>query len=583
MAVVQLQGTRLEPQQISKPLVRYFLVSIAALFLLAMHYFQHNPGGSGLELSFNVTSWIPFSIAIALGLAEICRQKIWRYSKLTLILLLCCVLLSLPVFYPNADASQVSFRLFTLWSGWLFFVALQQFTFTHKQRQRILWFILAGILIETLFAWVQFLYLKPGNPFGYDTLANRPYGIFQQPNVMASFLATGLVLSAYLLARVPMYRGKWNWQHLILQLTPVLIIPILVVLSSRTGWLGAIVGVGLMIPYLRRFAPKKLWVGWLLMVAAGLMSAWGLTVERSWAPADGRVSLQSLRSVHIPQAFDMFKAEPMTGYGYGRFETAYITQTAIWHHDDPKLPAGVPSLDHPHNELVFWAAEGGIIPLLGLLIAAAAVFLKIKKARQGTQLALIGLFFPITLHTQLEYPFYHSLIHWIVFIIFIYWVDNLTAKYYRYQATYVLTLKVFSIALPIVITSFMITTLYSGAQLTKFETSKPINVDYLMKVNNPWAWQNRFEWDLHVTQLQIGVATEKPQLIEDYINWATIKAQTWPRPALYQNLILAYNQLNNHKQAEQIEQEAQFLFPKMSFSHSQAVTTQAKPQLSQAK
>ncbi|BDR33221.1 ligase [Photobacterium damselae subsp. damselae] len=583
MAVVQLQGTRLEPQQISKPLVRYFLVSIATLFLLAMHYFQHNPGGSGLELSFNVTSWIPFSIAIALGLAEICRQKIWRYSKLTLILLLCCVLLSLPVFYPNADASQVSFRLFTLWSGWLFFVALQQFTFTHKQRQRILWFILAGILIETLFAWVQFLYLKPGNPFGYDTLANRPYGIFQQPNVMASFLATGLVLSAYLLARVPMYRGKWNWQHLILQLTPVLIIPILVVLSSRTGWLGAIVGVGLMIPYLRRFAPKKLWIGWLLMVAAGLMSAWGLTAERSWAPADGRVSLQSLRSVHIPQAFDMFKAEPMTGYGYGRFETAYITQTAIWHHDDPKLPTGVPSLDHPHNELVFWAAEGGIIPLLGLLIAAAAVFLKIKKARQGTQLALIGLFFPITLHTQLEYPFYHSLIHWIVFIIFIYWVDNLTAKYYRYQATYVLTLKVFSIALPIVITSFMITTLYSGAQLTKFETSKPINVDYLMKVNNPWAWQNRFEWDLHVTQLQIGVATEKPQLIEDYINWATIKAQTWPRPALYQNLILAYNQLNNHKQAEQIEQEAQFLFPKMSFSHSQAVTTQAKPQLSQAK
>lgn len=114
------------------------------------------------------------------------------------------------------------------------------------------------------------------------------------------------------------------------------------------------------------------------------------------------------------------------------------------------------------------------------------------------------------MHTQLEYPFYHSLIHWIVFIIFIYWVDNLTAKYYRYQATYVLTLKVFSIALPIVITSFMITTLYSGAQLTKFETSKPINVDYLMKVNNPWAWQNRFEWDLHVTQLQIGIATEKP-------------------------------------------------------------------------
>ena len=54
-------------------------------------------------------------------------------------------------------------------------------------------------MIQALFGYFQYFFLEAGNMFGYNTKANRPYGIFQQPNVMASFLATGFVLSAYLL------------------------------------------------------------------------------------------------------------------------------------------------------------------------------------------------------------------------------------------------------------------------------------------------------------------------------------------------------------------------------------------------
>ncbi|MCZ8487855.1 pilin glycosylation ligase domain-containing protein [Vibrio lentus] len=59
---------------------------------------------------------------------------------------------------------------------------------------------------------------RPTSTFGYVLLfltpdsslfeslpaANRPYGIFQQPNVMASFLATGLCFRKHLLARRPL-------------------------------------------------------------------------------------------------------------------------------------------------------------------------------------------------------------------------------------------------------------------------------------------------------------------------------------------------------------------------------------------
>lgn len=563
-------------------MVRYFLASIGVLFLLAMHYFQHNPGGSGIELSFNAASWIPFSFAIAFGLLEICRQKVWRYSRLTLVLFVCCLMLSLPLLYPNAAVAESTPRILGLWAGFLFFVGLQQFAFTQKQRQRLLWLILIGVWIEALFGWVQFLLLQPGNPISYDTIANRPYGIFQQPNVMASFLATGLVLSAYLLARIPMYRGKWSWQQLTLLLTPVVVLPILVVLSSRTGWLSATVGILLMLPYLLRFAAKAQWRMWLLMVVLGLSVSWNINSMTGWVPKEERLSLVSPRAMHIPQAAEMFMNEPLTGYGYGKFETSYITQTAQWHHEDPARPYGMASLDHPHNELAYWAAEGGVIPLLALLIAAGAVFFKVKKARDGTQLALVSLFLPITLHSQLEYPFYHSLAHWVIFIIFIYWVDNLTAKYHKLKANYVLPLKTLVVALPVVITGFMATTLYSGHMLTKYETTRPVNVDYLLAVNNPWAWKNRFEWDLHLTQLQVGAATDNPQLIQQYIDWAQDKAKLWPRPALYTNLIAAYTQLERLDLAEQIQHEAQYLFPGHDFElpsqKPQATSAAVKPE-----
>jgi len=573
MTVLHVQGTRLAEQKISKPMVRPFLASLGFLFLLAMHYFQHNPGGSGLELSFNAASWIPFSFAIAFGLFEICRQKTWRYSRLTLILIVCCILLTIPALYPNAVGSEVINRLSGLWAGMIFFICLQQFSFSHRQRQRMLWMVLIAVWLQAILGWCQFIWLEPGNAMGYDTIENRPYGIFQQPNVMASFLATGLVLSAYLLARIPMYRGKWSWQQLVLLLTPVVTIPILVVLSSRTGWLGAIVGVGLMIPYLRRFAAKAPYRMWLLMIVLGLSVSWSLSSSTGWSPKEERVSLESARSIHIPQAFNMFLKQPLAGYGYGTFETSFITQTAQWHQADPKQHYGLAALDHPHNELLYWASEGGIIPLIALLLAAAAVLAKIRKAREGTQLALVGLFFPITLHTQLEYPFYHSLAHWVIFIILIYWVDNLTAKYFRFKASYVLTIRLLVLLLPIAITSFMATTLYSGYLLTKYETTKPVNVDYLLKVNNPWAWKNRFEWDLHATQLQLGAASNNPELINEYIQWATKKAINWPRPALYQNLIAAYQLLGNPSQADQIKQEAKYLFPGIDFSSSETIPT----------
>jgi O-antigen polymerase len=70
---------------IQQKLNRAFLITFALLMGLGAHYFQHNQGGSGLELAQNNVVWIFFSILIGLGLWKITEAKKIFYSRLTIV------------------------------------------------------------------------------------------------------------------------------------------------------------------------------------------------------------------------------------------------------------------------------------------------------------------------------------------------------------------------------------------------------------------------------------------------------------------------------------------------------------------
>ncbi|TYA69764.1 ligase [Vibrio cholerae] len=569
MATLLLSGTRLEPHAPSLPLNKPFLFALAVVYLLAMHFFMPNPGGAGLALSFNTTVWIATSITLAIGLYQLANNQALRYSKLTIGLWLSCVLLTLPITYSNANWFHTLSRLVGLWAGFTLFLVLQQFRFSNKHKQRLLWFILLGSIIEAVIGLIQYFWLEPGNPFGYDTEANRPYGIFQQPNVMASFLATGLVLSGYLLARQPeKYDSRWS-KIGILYATPLLTAPLLVVLASRTGWLASLLSIALVAPYLYRFASRRRFTLWLLAIALGICA--GFTAMYGQGTSGfvaNKADLESPRRFTFPQTIDMIIEKPFTGYGYGKFEAQYLLYTARQHQLNSSYPAGLASMDHPHNELLYWGVEGGLLPVMGILLAACFCALRIYAAKRGTRMAMLALFVPITLHAQLEYPFYHSAIHWITFIILIYWVDQRVARY-RLASFTTLTkslLRITSLVLPIVTSLYMVTALHTNYVLTQFEKSQPLNPELLKNVTNPLVWQDRFDWDIYSTYLNIGLHEQKAELIQPYIDWSLQIIQHKPRPAFYSNLILAYQGLGDTSRAQQIRREAEFLFPNQDFS-----------------
>lgn len=574
MATTHVAGTQLQARTQARPLTKPFLAMIGLVYLVVMHFFMPNPGGSGLALAFNPPTWLLSSVAIALGLYQVGTRGQIRYNKLTIGLFLCCVIMTVPVLYPHSELSLSVARLSGLWAGFLLFAVLQQFRFSNPQRQRLLWFVVIAVFIEALFGWVQYLVLEPGNPFGYNTDANRPYGIFQQPNVMASFLATGLALSGYLLTRQPIKYQRKVSHVALLYLIPAVVLPLLVVLASRTGWLSALLVVVLLIPYLMRFATKKRAVGWLVSVLIGVTIGLGTTlIGENNTLAERKVNLEGPRQYTFPQTLDMLIEKPFTGYGYGRFEAEYLVYTARQHQLNASYPPGLASMDHPHNETLYWGVEGGVLPILAMLIAAILVLYRIYAAKNGTRLAIFSLFIPIVLHTQLEYPFYHSAIHWVTFILLIYWVDQ-RKRAYRYAQLSIVSqtgLRVASLVLPLVTSFYMVTTLHTNYILTQFELSKPKDPDILNRVSNPIVWQERFDWDIYSTYLNIGLHQQNPEFIQPYVDWSLGVITHKPRPAFYNNLILAYQGLNDSEKAEQIRAEAQFLFPRRDFSDVQYV------------
>lgn len=570
MALLLTKGTQLEEVAPQRARGNLFLGSLALVFVIAMHYFQQNPGGAGLHLSFNATTWMAFSITVAVGLYGIVKRHVLRYSSLTITLFIACFILTLPILYAESNLQDSMLRLIGLWAGWLFLVLLQQYHFTIKQKHTLLWIVLVAILIEAAFGYVQYMYLQPGNMFGYNTETNRPYGIFQQPNVMASFLATGLVIAGYLLARQKQISENYHPIATgILYLVPIITIPLLWVLASRTGWLGAGIASLLLLPYLKSFLPKKALYLWLIALTLGLVGGYTLaTASGGNDLVTKKSNLESPRRYTFPQTLDMVIEKPLTGYGYGKFEPAYMVYTARQHQLNSDYHPGLPSMDHPHNEVLYWAVEGGIVPLLGLLLAALVVLRRVLKAQTGSRLALVALFFPILLHTQLEYPFYHSAAHWLIFIILIYWVDQLTGNYqnYTFSTMSKSIMSVSSLIIPIVTCFYMIAALHTNYLLTRFEYQKPMNPELLNQVSNPSVWQDRFDWDVYKTQLEIGLKTHNLENIQPYIDWAPSIIERQPRSAYYTYLILAYQGMGETRKAEVTRAEASFLFPNKDFS-----------------
>nr|WP_310597308.1 Wzy polymerase domain-containing protein [Aeromonas aquatica] len=565
---------------------RIFSVISVLYWLLGMHFFMHNPGGSGLYLPFNAWGWVFASLVMGLGLWQVTRRQTLVVSPLMMGLWLGGMLLLLPMAYPGFELKDYAIpRLLGLFAGLLFLSCLYQWRWASQTRDKLLYLLLGAVAIEAILGLVQFYLLTPGNWIGYDTRVNRPYGIFQQPNVMASFMATGLALAIWLEMRADAHPWLRGLRYGVILAACVL----LVGLQSRVGQLGGLLALLLLVPQLRRQRQLGRVLGLVVLgTALGLVSQYGMSGAKR-----GLEIYQSggMRSIYWPYAAKLIGEAPWTGWGYGSFEPIFLQHYMADKALNPAMVQIEYNLDHPHNEFLYWAVEGGLAPMLGMLIMAGALLWRLSKAGWHRGLALLALVTPILLHTQTEYPFYHAIALWWALLLLIYVLDAEVeegkqtlghASWREYVYRPWLLLRFLAIAIPLAVVPFMLTAIHTAWVVTKYERGGYKQPTLLLEVVNPMAWLTRVEFDVNAVRLMVGLQANNKEELEAYLDWGKEFVRHTPRANIYANMVIALNALGRTEEANRLRTQALALYPgepllTASAAKSVAATLERKP------
>ncbi|WP_167829712.1 PglL family O-oligosaccharyltransferase [Yokenella regensburgei] len=331
-------------------------------------------------------------------------------------LLLSFLILSLPLLWmaPNSDTWRAVTRVLMMWCGGVFLLWLS----ACRVSGDVAAFSADALIVAGLVCAVSVLLcvLCPAGYAHWLPLQEglRPSGGFRQINVMASFLATMLALSLH----------RWLFCGRARYLACLVIFMVSLVLAQSTiGLLGATVVALLMTVAGRGAVRGRLSVALAVLAASWAGTQVAMTLMSLQAPVDH--TFGQLGRIQMWRACArLIAAHPWRGLGYGMFEGRYPEGVALLQQvqRDPSIVA------HPHNEPLFWLTEGGLVAALGLaliLVWGMQVSLRLwRHARavggyglpgsDATGFAICAL--PVLLHTQVEYPWYLSGVHFVLFL-----------------------------------------------------------------------------------------------------------------------------------------------------------------------
>jgi O-antigen polymerase len=529
-----------------------FIRFIALYFCVLMHYFQHNYGGSGLDVPINPLGWIVVSCLVGLGLVQMIKTRTFVYNRYLMVVAACCCLLLIPLLYSDIQAVHSYSRLLGLFAGLLVLAAFYQMKFNQADRRLILWLMLIGVFLESLFALAQF-YVFPLIPALGMNIA-RPSAIFFQANVAATFFATGLMISLYLSHLLHANAGKIV--RCILWIAPLTITIAIILLQSRTGFLGCIVSIIIWLT-INRSIPKK----WLISVMSGIGIAILSLYLLSGAIRDAKIYTQdSARTQIYSDAFNAIKRAPVLGHGYGSFGYTFREQQALAFKSDDKHPQ-IYNLSHPHNELLLWGVEGGIVALLPLFII---LFYSAKLFYRNRQtLALLAIVFPISLHLFTEFPFYHSVASYLTFLLLLGLISDTKIRSKSVDFNYP-QLTGTLVLISIFLNSLVMFNLLSG-QNTLTQAVREQKLDNVLE-SQYFFMSDDFELILNESLLSLAITHNIPVGATAYNKWIKSRIESYPRERNFRQLYASYLFLNEALLADQTLARARFLFPTLQWA-----------------
>ncbi|UNK26925.1 Wzy polymerase domain-containing protein [Serratia plymuthica] len=554
---------------------RIFFLFVFLLFIPLAIYIP-NPGGVGLALPFNL---------LVYGGAALLMGFCWRATPLRRVvitptcraIIATCLLLALPVIFTRPEwQSAAVWRLAGLFAGAAFYFTWLQVRMTARQRHAVLYLILSAAGGQALIVLLQ-LFAPAVAQSWIPSGSLRAFGIFQQPNVLASFIATGLALAqaAFVLPGFRLLNPRAEcWRRRALAVVLVLLPMVLVWVQSRTGWLAGALVLGLFVLRFCRRYSQVIAIASLLIAGGtlvGVLVLWWGSELGGVLRYTSHAGSNHARYTMLRDTLAMIAEKPLLGWGYGGFEYSFqhfrINQTP---------PTAVTEIArHPHNELLLWWVEGGVVALLGMLLLVRASFKLLARARwhdkrtfacgkasAGEALALCLALLPIALHSQTEYPFYLSALHWLVFLLLLAMLDRLVGP--RLGAGCGLKRwRLPMLALSLAALFVMATGFYSARVLTQAERGglqDMRQVDALPGWAN-WMHDDRLQFDRQLAGLLAFNRTRDEQRLETYAQWAQRYLNHRIDKNVYANLLVILYQQQQYVRADELRYEAALLFP----------------------
>ncbi len=533
------------------------LLLIWMVVILPVYY--PNMGGDGLALPQNILAWsimalttliVTFTVCLGLGRARLSLTPTAR------LLLLGIAVLALPLLYTRPEwREDALWRCAGLLGGWLFYVACLQLRLTARQRNLLLYGLLFAVSVQALLAALQLFAptLAWVSPNG-----SRVYGVFQQPNVLGSFIATGLALALWLLL-ASLSTSTRRQLPLLALLTAFS--ALLVLIQSRAAWLGGALAAALLLWRFARQSPAaSRWAGGALLlgVALGLMGLF--TGQQELIAREGS---NYSRLTMLQDTLSMILAKPLLGWGYGGFEYSFAhfrLQAMPWR--EVLEVAG-----HPHNEILLWWVEGGLPALAGIVLVFIAGALLLKRAWQrdreqpaGARVGLFLVLLPMLVHTQLEYPFYLSAPHWLAFLLLLALLDGQTGAPRPLPFAKALSLPVAMAAIGVLV---MAVFAWQGRMaLTQSERTMLATIDSIEQMPAPAAWiyRERKTFDEQSHSLLVYNQTRDDALLTGYRQWADAYLQRRIDANVYATLIMILRYQGAQVEADARQREAAFLF-----------------------
>ena len=519
------------------------------LFLLAPLYYQPNLGGRGLELTFNISTWaVAISVICFSAYLVTLRKSIRLPSSYLFFIAVPVVIILNNLVTGTSQPVPFFFRELYILGGLFFFFALFQFRLRPYQ---IEWVLLAIALSTIAHSSIGILQVINPEILG-DWFATKgddvPRGIFQQINVQVSFLATGIAISIYLLSRPIARRFNPVVSSLVI-LSIGLSSYVIIYSGSRVGLLSLVISLLLLFIFRRKqLLQNKLLVACAIIAITGSAILGQQGMQRSFEKT-ANIAQGVSRDVRINMysiAFELIAQKPILGHGIGNYLRVWNLQTGDYYsrHPEAELP---PYVTHPHNELVYWLIEGGVVIVLGILAAIIAVILGLVRCGPARAAGYIAILLPITLHTQVELPFYISSVHWFLwlFLIFVVMRHQLFSKILRTSAAGIKLIQACSLIVFVGSIYFLQHSARAQADIWNYATQQEASASRLeIALSNHYFGSKAEELAMRVS-LYNAVAVDDREQIMQYVQWSSDRLAISPELKLFEDLNYAFTHLND--------------------------------------